>query len=58
MTTVVTITTTAPVCVIVEAIKEEGRERYPNGQTDMAADESHSFIVHATQSLRIVEASA
>lgn len=53
--TLVTITATAPITVVVESIKDEGRERHENGTTPLAADEEHSFIVHGTQSIRVVE---
>lgn len=55
MTAIVTISTTAPVVVISERIVDEGRERHHNGVDRIEAGASMDLIVHAGQSLRIVE---
>lgn len=56
MTTIVTITTTAPIEIVSERIAEDGRERFENGRDPIAANSSQDFIVHEGQSLRVVVA--
>jgi hypothetical protein len=53
--TVITITAgDKPVDVISEKIVEEGRQRFPNGVDRLAPEESMQFLMHETQSLRVV----
>jgi hypothetical protein len=51
MGTVVTVISSASVRVTNETIKD--RERFPNGVTELDADEEGTFIVSDKQSLRI-----
>lgn len=55
MPTVVTLSTTAPVHVISERIVDDGRERHPNGVDRVEPGTPLDLIVHAGQSLRVVE---
>lgn len=41
--------------VISERISEDGRERFPNGVDLVEVGETQEFVVHARQSLRVVE---
>ena len=53
MPTIVTIKSTAPAVVISERIGD--RERHDNGRDELVPDVEQSFVVHAGQSLRVVE---
>jgi hypothetical protein len=49
--TVITIIASGPTRVTTETIKD--RERFPNGSTDLEADEEGTFVVSSKQSLRV-----
>lgn len=53
MTTIVTIKSNAPAVVISERIAD--RERHENGRDALEPGIEQQFIVHASQSLRVVE---
>jgi hypothetical protein len=54
--TIVTITASVPAVVISERIVDDGRERFENGRDSLAAGESQDFVIHDTQSVRVVAA--
>jgi len=54
---IVTVRANAPVRVIVELNVDGGRERRPNGETPLDADEEGQFLVSAKSTLRVVQAS-
>jgi hypothetical protein len=56
--TIVTITASAPAVVISERIVDDGRERFENGRDALEADKPQSFVLHAGQSVRVVDAEA
>ena len=56
MPTIVTIKSSARAAVISERIVDDGRERHQNGFVELEPGVEQSFIVHAGQSLRVVEA--
>jgi hypothetical protein len=55
MPTIVTIKSSARAAVISERIVDDGRERHENGNDELVPDVEQSFIVHAGQSLRVIE---
>jgi hypothetical protein len=54
--TIVTITASAPAEVISERIVDDGRERFDNGRDALKPGEPQTFVIHAGQSVRVVEA--
>lgn len=57
MSLIVSITNKGPheAEVVSERISEDGRERFPNGVDLLEVGETQDFVVHARQSLRVVE---
>jgi hypothetical protein len=53
---IVTITASAPAVVISERIVDGGRERFENGRDPLNPGEPQSFVLHAGQSVRVVDA--
>ena len=64
MSTIITVKNGAPpmspvvVRVISQKIIDDGRELVPNGIDDIPAGESIDFVIHAGQSIRVVEEAA